>query len=125
MAEQPADDARSFDSLRVRVRGRVQGVGFRPFVHALARELSLVGTVRNDAEGVLVEAWGARVAELPALLRERAPPLARVDAVEVQGPATGGAPRTFRIVETVGCGRAGTSRRYFCSEMLLGLPRLG
>jgi hydrogenase maturation protein HypF len=108
MAEQPADDARSFDSLRVRVRGRVQGVGFRPFVHALARELSLVGTVRNDAEGVLVEAWGARVAELPALLRERAPPLARVDAVEVQGPATEGAPRTFRIVETVGGGRVQT-----------------
>lgn len=89
------------EGLRIRVRGRVQGVGFRPFVHALARRLGLAGTVRNDAEGVLVEAWGTRVGELPALLRAQAPPLARIDAVEVQA-ATGGAPPSgFTIVDSV------------------------
>jgi len=36
-------------------RGAVQGVGFRPFVHGLAREFELDGFVRNDAEGVLLE----------------------------------------------------------------------
>ena len=37
--------------LRIRVRGRVQGVGLRPFVHLLAARLGLGGWVRNDADG--------------------------------------------------------------------------
>ena len=44
--------------VRVRVEGVVQGVGFRPHVHRLARELSLAGFVRNDERGVLIEAEG-------------------------------------------------------------------
>ncbi|MGE0358692.1 MAG: carbamoyltransferase HypF [Burkholderiales bacterium] len=69
---------------RVRVRGTVQGVGFRPFVWRLAHELGLDGWVRNDAEGVLAEIEGDPAA-LDAFLRRvagEAPPLARVDAVE-------------------------------------------
>ncbi|CAN5700431.1 hypothetical protein BH18ACT13_BH18ACT13_03730 [soil metagenome] len=41
---------------RIRVTGVVQGVGFRPFVYALALRHSLAGFVLNDAEGVLIEA---------------------------------------------------------------------
>ena len=108
IAVQPPADGLPVESLRIRVRGRVQGVGFRPFVHALARELGLTGTVLNDAEGVLVEAWGARVGALPRLLRERAPPLARVDAVDPLGTALGEPPAAFRIVETIGTGRVRT-----------------
>ena len=43
---------------RIRVRGQVQGVGFRPFVWALARRFGVSGEVSNDAEGVLVLAAG-------------------------------------------------------------------
>ena len=42
----------------VRVRGVVQGVGFRPFVHHLAEELGLEGHVGNDTDGVFVEVEG-------------------------------------------------------------------
>jgi hypothetical protein len=43
---------------RVRVRGLVQGVGFRPFVYALAHEHGLTGWVLNDNDGVLAEIQG-------------------------------------------------------------------
>src|SRR5690349_1217662 len=68
----------------LRVRGTVQGVGFRPFVLGTATRLGLRGWVRNDAQGVLVRASGARdaVSALIGRLLHDAPPAARVTAVE-------------------------------------------
>ena len=48
--------------LRLRIRGAVQGVGFRPFVYRLAHELELDGWVRNDSHGVELEVEGPRAA---------------------------------------------------------------
>ncbi|WP_431859036.1 carbamoyltransferase HypF [Azospirillum sp.] len=70
--------------IRVRVRGQVQGVGFRPFIHALARAHGLTGWVLNDGEGVLLEVQGPDTVDFLAALPAQAPPLARVDAVEPQ-----------------------------------------
>jgi len=69
---------------RVRVRGTVQGVGFRPFVWRLARELALDGWVANDAEGVIAEVQGGAGAldQFARRVSAEAPPLAAVDAVE-------------------------------------------
>ena len=55
--------------VHVRVRGIVQGVGFRPFVHGLARRYRLGGFVVNDADGVLIEIEGARVDEFVAAIQ--------------------------------------------------------
>jgi hydrogenase maturation protein HypF len=68
----------------VRVRGLVQGVGFRPFVYRTACELQLEGWVRNDGQGVEIALRGdpARVARFEQQLRDRAPRLARIDAIE-------------------------------------------
>ncbi|WP_247871893.1 carbamoyltransferase HypF [Azospirillum sp. TSO35-2] len=75
------------DRLRIRVRGRVQGVGFRPHVHALARRFGLTGWVLNDARGVLLEVQGADADAFRAALVDEAPPLARIDAVDAEALA--------------------------------------
>jgi len=64
----------------LRVRGTVQGVGFRPFVHRTACRLGVHGWVRNDSQGVLIRAAGetARVDALVAALEHDAPPAAHV-----------------------------------------------
>ncbi len=70
----------------IRVRGAVQGVGFRPSVYRLARVSRLAGFVRNDSEGVWIEVEGdaEAVSRFPQLLRSGAPPLSRIDALEVR-----------------------------------------
>jgi hydrogenase maturation protein HypF len=88
---------------RFRVTGVVQGVGFRPFVWRLARELGLAGWVRNDAAGVDIHAEGLPNAldELAQRMRADAPPLASVDAVHAK--ATELADHTeFAILESTG-----------------------
>jgi len=83
----------------VRVRGRVQGVGFRAFAQQRARELGVQGFVRNRPDGS-VEAWlqgeGGAIDRLIEHLR-KGPMLARVDALELEPgtpePSTG----TFQI----------------------------
>src|SRR5947209_487637 len=70
----------------VLVRGIVQGVGFRPFIYALARRHELMGAVWNDAQGVRIEAEGDP-ARLDTFLRDitaLAPPLARIDELTWQ-----------------------------------------
>src|ERR1700722_6481362 len=87
--------------VRIRVRGVVQGVGYRPFVHRLAAEWALAGHVGNDTDGVFVEVEGpsAAIAAFEERPRLDAPPLARVDAVESVPIAVVGE-AGFRIVES-------------------------
>jgi len=88
----------------VRVRGIVQGVGFRPFVFALAERCGLRGHVANDGGGVSIEVEGAedQLQAFHRALVAEAPPLARIESVDVtplatQGPSLEGAP-AFRIM---------------------------
>lgn len=94
--------------VRIRVRGRVQGVGFRPTVWRMARALGLDGDVRNDAQGVLIRVSGpaSNVEAFGALLERDAPPLARIDSIEVARVA-GTLAKGFSIVESLG-GKAHT-----------------
>jgi hydrogenase maturation factor HypF (carbamoyltransferase family) len=69
----------------IRIRGTVQGVGFRPFVYRLAKRLDVRGSVKNDAEGVLIECFGGQavIERFAVLLHEEAPVLSIVKAVDV------------------------------------------
>jgi hydrogenase maturation protein HypF len=76
----------------LRVRGTVQGVGFRPFVCRTARELGLAGRVWNDADGVVIDAEGesASMDALRARITDAPPPQAHVETVEADAaPPTG------------------------------------
>ena len=85
----------------IRVRGIVQGVGFRPFVYRLAREHALTGWVLNDEAGVRIHAEG-RAESLAAFergLSEAAPAAARLDRIET-AETTVQAFDEFRIVNS-------------------------
>ncbi len=87
------------ERIEIRVRGIVQGVGFRPFVYRLARELGAVGWVLNDTQGVLIQAEGPRLmlVEFLRRLTAEAPPLSSIDAVESK-PVPSIAEESFRVL---------------------------
>jgi len=69
----------------VHIKGVVQGVGFRPFVHSLATEHGLSGWVINDSRGVEIEVDGsvAKLDSFMEVIRKNPPPLAQIiDIVE-------------------------------------------
>ena len=88
--------------VRLRVRGRVQGVAFRAWTADMAQERGLSGWVRNRRDGS-VEAFFAGTREaVEAMIAQcrEGPPAARVTAVEIEEQG-GEAPRGFDIRATV------------------------
>jgi len=95
----------------IRIRGTVQGVGFRPTVWRLARECGVTGHVLNDASGVLIEAWGdgRAIDELADRIRRESPPLARIEAIQRSAMAAAEpVPPEFTIAASA-AGEASTS----------------
>jgi len=88
-------------SLRVTVRGVVQGVGFRPFIYRLAHERSLVGWVRNTSGSVEIEVEGEEpaVARFVEEIRESAPPMAKIEEV-TSSPIPHQGYTSFEIIES-------------------------
>ncbi|HPC40748.1 MAG TPA: carbamoyltransferase HypF [Spirochaetota bacterium] len=79
-------------SLNIRIRGIVQGVGFRPFVYQLARRNRITGSVLNDTEGVIIHVDGED-GDLDTFLRQltaEAPPLAMILSVDARDAAPSG-----------------------------------
>jgi len=68
----------------IKVRGVVQGVGFRPFIYQLARRCRLNGWVRNQSDGVEIEVAGlaGSVRDFIVSISREPPPLARIVKVE-------------------------------------------
>jgi hydrogenase maturation protein HypF len=96
----------------IRVEGTVQGVGFRPFVHSLARRLGLGGVVGNDSGGVFAEVEGSpsAVRKFILALENEAPPLARIDRITTRNIAPNGSD-SFAIAPS----RPGGARRTLVS----------
>ncbi len=84
------------------VNGRVQGVGFRPFVFRLATELSLKGWVSNSEQGVVVEVQGSadNLEAFGHRLMNSKPPLARILNIQVTDLENLDHPGEFNIVSS-------------------------
>ena len=113
MTDTPSSTVR----IRVRLRGRVQGVGFRPFVYRVARDLNLSGWVLNDNQGVLLEVEGPSVLaeQFVGQVTKGAPPPAKVDAFEVLQCQLGG-DSGFAIIASE---RTGATRATILPELAL------
>jgi hydrogenase maturation protein HypF len=70
---------------RIRVKGVVQGVGFRPFVYRLAEGSDLKGYVRNTTNGVDIEVEGSDkgIARFIKKLQTHNPRASRIDTLKV------------------------------------------
>ncbi|MDR1708300.1 MAG: carbamoyltransferase HypF [Candidatus Accumulibacter sp.] len=103
------ENRRRLSCQRIRLTGVVQGVGFRPFVLRLAKELRLFGWVRTDAKGLEIEARGseAGIDALVERLRREAPTFSRIDSVQRRAAESEAAAEDFVILDSVG-GRAAT-----------------
>lgn len=73
------------NGIQLRVKGKVQGVGFRPYVWQLAHQQQLHGDVCNDGEGVLIRLLAdADITEFSQLLQQHCPPLAHIESVQAK-----------------------------------------
>ena len=70
--------------IELRIKGKVQGVGFRPFVWLLANQYGLNGDVNNDGQGVLIRFVSPPADALEQFLSDlqnKLPPLAQITDV--------------------------------------------
>jgi len=97
-----AEDKSQTTRARIQVRGIVQGVGFRPYIFALARRHALRGQVLNNASGVLVDVEGeARAVEqFVEEIRLNPPPLSRIESIRRSDVLDAAHFQDFRIVES-------------------------
>jgi len=91
------------------VTGVVQGVGFRPFVHATAVKHGLTGFIRNTPRGVEIDIEGSRaaVAAFEHDLEHRAPVLARIDSIAKTVGAASSDNRKYATFDILESNRAG------------------
>lgn len=89
------------------IQGRVQGVGFRPFIWRSARKLNLTGFVKNTSAGVRIEVQGksASLAEFEKSIIHDLPPLAKISALEREKLCVLENESSFEIAAS--CGHAG------------------
>lgn len=85
-----------------KITGIVQGVGFRPFIYKLAKQLNLSGFVFNDSSGVTIELQGctSSIEEFDRLTSLELPPLAQITKLIKKQIPTDNL-EDFKIIETV------------------------
>ena len=83
----------------VRITGRVQGVGFRYFLHRTAAGLGLRGYVRNTVDGAVEAVFEGKEPDVKKIVSacSEGPPGASVEKADVEYKNPGGGFRGFEI----------------------------
>lgn len=71
-------------TVRIRIEGRVQGVGFRQWTQRVAGELGLSGWVRNRRDGAVEALFSGAAADVGAMIERcrQGPQSARITSLE-------------------------------------------
>jgi hydrogenase maturation protein HypF len=87
---------------QIRVKGTVQGVGFRPFVWHLASQFELKGRVWNDSQGVVIKVSGHPevLQQFREQLKLDTPPLAKIESVTYETLESLAVESGFRIIDS-------------------------
>ncbi|MFN4133150.1 MAG: carbamoyltransferase HypF, partial [Candidatus Hadarchaeales archaeon] len=96
----------------IRVRGLVQGVGFRPSCHRLATYHRLKGFVRNTGDAgvfLVVEGEKHSIEEFLRHLQSSPPPRARIEEIEVEWKPATGEFKEFSVVKSDAAGSQAVS----------------
>lgn len=93
----------------IRIKGKVQGVGFRPYIWQLAHSLGLCGSVSNDSAGVIIQIWidGNKLEQFLEQIPMQCPPLASIQGITVKPYEWVAQPDDF-IIEHSGEGKMDT-----------------
>lgn len=73
-------------AVSITVKGRVQGVGFRPFIFSLAKHYQIMGTVQNNMDGVKIHAEASTLALLQSFyvdIEKHTPRMAKINATSI------------------------------------------
>lgn len=92
----------------IRVKGIVQGVGFRPFIYRIANANSLVGYVRNRGDAgveIVIEGREEDIQKFLYELKWKKPPIARIDEVILKHSEEMGEFNEFSIYKSVKSGK--------------------
>lgn len=94
-------------AMKVIVKGRVQGVGFRPFIFQIADQYRIKGTVQNNMDGVKIFAEGTEgdIKQFVESIYKRPPRLSRIDQVMVEESSFKGF-QTFQIIPSERTGKS-------------------
>ena len=86
----------------IHIKGQIQGVGFRPFIHHLAEKHTLNGTVANSTDGVhiFINATETSLNQFTAEIKSNSPPQANIISIRIS-KVDNLTVNDFRIVDSI------------------------
>ncbi|WP_318183308.1 carbamoyltransferase HypF [Metabacillus idriensis] len=74
-----------YKAIKVIVKGKVQGVGFRPFIYYLSKKYHLNGSVQNNLDGVIILAEGeeGQLEKMVDEIKRNPPKIAKINEINI------------------------------------------